>query len=49
MSRRNAILRFPVTYRGQMVEVKIGLERVEYALRDGGGLLFRHEQEEIRT
>jgi alpha,alpha-trehalose phosphorylase len=29
----NAILRFPVTYRGQMVEVKIGLEKVEYELR----------------
>jgi alpha,alpha-trehalose phosphorylase len=44
----NAILRFPVTYRGQMVEVEIGLEKVEYTLRDGGCLVFRHEKEEIR-
>ena len=28
----NAILRFPVTYRGQMLEVDIGLETVTYAL-----------------
>ena len=27
----NAILRFPVTYRGQMLEVEIGLEKVESA------------------
>ena len=27
----NAILRFPLTYRGQMLEVEIGLEKVEYA------------------
>jgi alpha,alpha-trehalose phosphorylase len=31
-----------------MVEVKIGLEKVEYELRDGGCLLFRHEMAEIR-
>jgi alpha,alpha-trehalose phosphorylase len=27
----NAIFRFPVTYRGQMLEVEIGLEDVEYS------------------
>jgi hypothetical protein len=27
---------------------KIGLEKVEYELRDGGCLLFRHEMAEIR-
>jgi alpha,alpha-trehalose phosphorylase len=43
----NAILRFPVTYRGQMLEVEIGLDKVEYALRDGESLLIRHEAEEI--
>jgi hypothetical protein len=26
----NAILRFPVTYRGQILEVEIGLENVKY-------------------
>jgi alpha,alpha-trehalose phosphorylase len=44
----NAILRFPVTYRGQMLEVEIGLEKVEYALREGESLAIRHETEEIQ-
>jgi alpha,alpha-trehalose phosphorylase len=44
----NAILRFPITYRGQMLEVEIGLEKVEYALRAGECLLIRHETEEIQ-
>jgi alpha,alpha-trehalose phosphorylase len=39
----NAILRFPLTYRGQMLEVEIGLETVTYALREGECLLIRHE------
>jgi alpha,alpha-trehalose phosphorylase len=43
----NAILRFPVTYRGQMLEIEIGLDKVEYALRDGERLAIRHEMEEI--
>jgi alpha,alpha-trehalose phosphorylase len=43
----NAILRFLVTYRGQRLEVEIGLEKVEYALREGESLLIRHETEEI--
>jgi alpha,alpha-trehalose phosphorylase len=43
----NAILRFPVTYRGQLLEVEIGLETVEYTLRDGECLRIRHETEEI--
>ena len=46
--QENAILRFPVTYRGQMVEVEIGQEMVEYSLREGDGLTIRHEKEEIR-
>jgi alpha,alpha-trehalose phosphorylase len=44
----NAILRFPLTYRGQMLEVEIGLENVEYALREGDCLVIHHETEEIR-
>ena len=44
----NAILRFPVTYRDQRLEVEIGLEKVEYALREGDCLTIRHETEEIQ-
>jgi alpha,alpha-trehalose phosphorylase len=44
----NAILRFPVTYRGQRLEVEIGLEKVEYALREGERLDIHHEMEEIQ-
>jgi alpha,alpha-trehalose phosphorylase len=44
----NAILRFPVTYRGQTLEVGIGRDKVEYALRGGECLVIRHETEEIR-
>jgi alpha,alpha-trehalose phosphorylase len=44
----NAILRFPVTYRGRRLEVEIGLEKVEYALREGDCLTIRHETEEIQ-
>ena len=43
----NAVLRFPVTYRGQRLEVEIGVEKVEYSLREGNFLLIRHEAEEI--
>jgi hypothetical protein len=35
----NAILRFPVTYRGQLLEVEISLDKVEYALREGERLV----------
>jgi len=44
----NAILRFSVTYRGQMLEVEIGLDKVEYALREGDCLAIRHETEEVQ-
>jgi alpha,alpha-trehalose phosphorylase len=44
----NATLRFPVTYRGQMLEVEIGLETVTYALREGECLVIRHEMEEVQ-
>ncbi len=44
----NAILRFPVTCRGQMLDIEIGVQQVQYTLRDGECLLIRHETEEIR-
>jgi alpha,alpha-trehalose phosphorylase len=44
----NAILRFAVTYRGQMLEIEIRQENVEYTLRDGESLVIRHETEEIQ-
>jgi alpha,alpha-trehalose phosphorylase len=44
----NAILRFPLTYRGHMLEVEIGLEKEEYALREGECLVIRHETEEVQ-
>ena len=44
----NAILRFPVTYRGHTLEVEIGLEKVEYRLREGACLVIRHETEEVQ-
>jgi alpha,alpha-trehalose phosphorylase len=31
-----------------MLEVEIGLETVTYALREGAGLVIRHETEEIQ-
>jgi alpha,alpha-trehalose phosphorylase len=43
----NGILRFPVTYRGQMLEVEIGPGRVQYALREGKRLVIRHETESL--
>jgi alpha,alpha-trehalose phosphorylase len=44
----NAILQFPVTYRGQMLEVRVSAAEAEYTLRQGGSLVIRHETEEIR-
>jgi alpha,alpha-trehalose phosphorylase len=44
----DAILRFHLTYRGQMLEVEIGPEKVGYALREGDDLVIRHETEEIQ-
>ena len=43
----NAILRFPITYRGQMLEIEIAHDKVEYTLRDGERIVFRHEHEDI--
>jgi alpha,alpha-trehalose phosphorylase len=44
----NAILRFPVTYHGNRLEIEIGQDRVEYALSEGDSLVIRHETEEVR-
>jgi alpha,alpha-trehalose phosphorylase len=44
----NAILRFPVTYQGQMLEIEIGLDTVEYQLREGECVVIHHETEQIR-
>src|SRR5262249_41054307 len=43
----HATIRFPLTHRGQMLEVEIGMEKVEYALREGERLVIRHEEEEV--
>jgi alpha,alpha-trehalose phosphorylase len=43
----NAVLRFPITYRGQLLEVEISLDKVGYALRQGERLVIRHETEEV--
>jgi hypothetical protein len=45
----NAILRFPLTYRGQMLEIEIGLEKVEYALREGEYLVIHpHHRRDVQ-
>jgi alpha,alpha-trehalose phosphorylase len=43
----NAILRFPLTYRGRMLEIEIAPGYVEYTLREGERLVIRHEKEEV--
>jgi alpha,alpha-trehalose phosphorylase len=40
--------RFALCIRGQMLEVDIRREAIAYSLRQGDGLVFRHEDEEIR-
>jgi alpha,alpha-trehalose phosphorylase len=45
--QENAILRFPLTYRGRRLEVEIGPEKVKYALCEGECLMIRHEKQEI--
>ena len=44
----DALLRVPVTYRGQMLEIELGSEQVEYRLRDGESLTIHHETEEVQ-
>jgi alpha,alpha-trehalose phosphorylase len=45
--KENVVFQFHLTYRGQRLEVKTSLDKVEYALREGESLLIRHETEEI--
>ena len=40
-------IRFPLTIRGQVLEIDIHRKAVTYRLREGDGLTFRHEEEEI--
>lgn len=42
------ILRFPVTYRDQVLDVEIARERVEYTLRAGEAVTIHHETEALR-
>jgi alpha,alpha-trehalose phosphorylase len=42
-----ATLRFPLTYRGQILDVEIDQDSTTYSLRHGERLAIRHEDEEI--
>jgi alpha,alpha-trehalose phosphorylase len=42
-----ASLRFPITYRGQVLDVEIRPESTTYSLREGAGMTIRHEGEAI--
>ena len=42
-----ASLRFPLTYRGQVLDVEINPDSTTYSLREGKRLVIRHEGEEI--
>jgi alpha,alpha-trehalose phosphorylase len=41
-------VRIPLTIRGQVLELELGQDSVTYSLREGDGLVIRHEDEEIR-
>ncbi|HJU09227.1 MAG TPA: glycosyl hydrolase family 65 protein, partial [Candidatus Binataceae bacterium] len=43
----NATLRFPLTYKGQILDVEIGLQNVTYQLREGEALIIYHEMEKL--
>src|SRR5262249_45734036 len=42
-----ASLRFPITYRGQLLDVEISPDSTTYSLREGAGMVIRHEGEVI--
>ena len=42
-----AKMRFSLTYRGSLFDVEINSETVNYSLREGDGVMLRHEDEEI--
>jgi alpha,alpha-trehalose phosphorylase len=41
-------VRFPLTIRGQVLQVDMDRKSITYSLREGDGLVIRHEAEEIR-
>jgi len=41
-------IRFPLTIRGQVLEVNMDRESITYSLREGEGLVIRHGSEDIR-
>jgi len=41
-------LRFPLTFRGQLLEVNMDQEAVTYLLREGTGLTIAHQDKEIK-
>lgn len=41
-------IQFSVTVRGQLLQVEVGETSAQYSLREGDGLVLRHEDEEIR-
>jgi alpha,alpha-trehalose phosphorylase len=43
----DAVLQFPIKYKGQLLYVEIGPERVRYSLQEGDRLVIRHEAEEV--
>jgi alpha,alpha-trehalose phosphorylase len=42
-----ASVRFPITYRGQVLDVEISPESTTYSVREGAGMVIRHEGELI--
>lgn len=40
-------IKFPLTYRGQMLDVEVGIDATSYALREGERMVIRHEDETI--
>lgn len=45
--QENATFRFPVTYRGRLLEVEINADNVRYTLREGECLVIRHGKEVV--
>jgi len=45
--QRQSTVRFPLTYRGQVLEVEVGTDATRYTLREGDRIRFQHEDEVI--
>ena len=41
-------LRFPLTYRGQILDIELGPDGATYSLRVGDGIIIQHEDEKIQ-